>query len=87
MTTKGTGERSMALLRFIKSYTSKNGYAPSFEEMRIAVAVGSKAYIHRLLVDLEERKLIRRAKFRARRITVIENFHCPECGAKIARGA
>lgn len=63
--------RQGQLLTFIKEYTKENDVCPSFEEMMIAMSLGSKSGIHRLITGLEERGLIERIPDRARAIRVV----------------
>lgn len=59
------------LLTYISDKISKDGVAPSYDEMREAVGLKSKSGIHRLVAALEERAFIRRLPHRARAIEVI----------------
>lgn len=54
--------------RFIAEH---DGRAPTFDEIMVALGLKSKSGIHRLLVGLEERGLIKRMGARARAIEVI----------------
>lgn len=58
------------LLSFIERYIAEKGYAPSFEEMKVAARLRSKSGIHRLITGLEERGYIRRLHFKDRAIEV-----------------
>jgi repressor LexA len=59
------------LLLLIKKRLDENGVAPSFDEMKDALALKSKSGIHRLITALEERGFIRRLAHRARALEVI----------------
>ena len=59
------------LLSYIRLYMSETGISPSFDEMKEAMDLKSKSGIHRLLVALEERGLIRRLPNRARCIELM----------------
>lgn len=61
------------LLSFIKFYIDEHGYAPSFEEIAGALGHTSKSHIHKKLKALEEQGFIRRLRYRARAIEVVEN--------------
>lgn len=60
------------LLTFIHNYIQTNGYAPSFEEMFMALDLHSKSGIHRMLDCLVERGFVRRIKNKSRAIEVIK---------------
>ena len=67
------------LLMFIHQRVSESGVPPSFDEMKVALALKSKSGIHRLITALEERGFIRRLPHRARALEILK---LPE----IARG-
>lgn len=60
-----------ALLVFIDTFIKKNGWAPSYEEMRVALGHASKSSVHRLLTSLIERNFVARRLGHARSIQVI----------------
>lgn len=60
------------LLDYIKKFQKKNGYSPSFEEMKSAMGLKSKSGIHRLIRGLEERGYIEVLPHRARAIEVLK---------------
>lgn len=51
----GLTPRQYQLLTFIERFTSEAGYAPSYEQMRAALGLGSKSAIHRLMTGLRDR--------------------------------
>jgi len=59
------------LLLFIHRHLQKQGVSPSFDEMKVALALKSKSGIHRLITGLEERGFIRRLPHRARAVEVM----------------
>src|ERR1700756_4770009 len=59
------------LLRFIHERLKEAGVPPSFDKIKNALDLRSKAGIHRLITALEERGFIRRLPNRARAIEVI----------------
>lgn len=63
--------KQLKLLRMIDDYVKHDGVAPTFEEMRDALAIRSKSQIHRLVTALEDRGFIRRLHNRARAIEVL----------------
>jgi repressor LexA len=60
------------LLIFIHERTTKDGVAPSFDEMKEALNLKSKSGIHRLIMALEERGFLRRLPNRARALEVVK---------------
>ena len=60
------------LFEYLTVYITKNGIAPSFEEMKNAVNLKSKSGIHRLISALEERGFIRRLAHKARALEVLK---------------
>ena len=60
------------LLMFINQRLAATGVAPSFDEMKDALALRSKSGIHRLISGLEERGFIRRLPHRARALEVVK---------------
>jgi hypothetical protein len=67
-TTKTAGR----LLEFIQLYMKEQGTAPSFEEMRVAMRLKSKSGIHRLITSLEERGRLKRLRYRARAMELVQ---------------
>lgn len=65
--------RQADLLQFIQAYTRSNGFAPSFEEMRVHLCIGSKSGVDRLVRALEERGEIVRHPNRARAIEITDS--------------
>src|ERR1700676_4554393 len=64
-------KKQSELLRFIHERLQEAGVPPSFDEMKEALDLRSKSGIHRLILALEERNLIRRLPNRARAIEVL----------------
>ncbi len=60
------------LLLFIRDRMTRDGVAPSFDEMKDALKLQSKSGIHRLIMALEERGFLRRLPHRARALEVIK---------------
>ena len=59
------------LLTFINGRLNESGVSPSFEEMKVALALKSKSGVHRLINALEERAFIRRLPNRARALEIL----------------
>lgn len=67
----GMTARQRDLLMFVKTYISRHGFAPSFEEMKSALGLASKAGIHRMVAGLEDRGFLTHAPRRARSIRLV----------------
>lgn len=65
-------KRQKELLDFIKAFTKKNGYCPSYEEMRVSLNLASRSGVHKLVESLEVRGKIKRLPNMARAIEVIK---------------
>lgn len=63
--------KQFELLRYINDYQHKQGYSPSYDEMKEALTLRSKSGVHRLIRALEERGAIRRRPHRARSIEIL----------------
>lgn len=74
--------RQHELVLFIANYVATNGYAPSFEEMRVGLGLHSKSGIHRMIVGLEERGYVRRLRYRGR---AVELLRMPDANVTPAR--
>lgn len=59
------------LLIFIHQHLQETGFSPSFDEMKVGLALKSKSGIHRLISALEERGFLRRRAHRARALEVV----------------
>lgn len=64
-------KRQHDLLQFIAEHIRDHGYSPSYEEMMIAMDLGSKSGIHRMVKALAERGFIHHLPDRARSIEVV----------------
>ncbi len=64
----GLTRKQHECLEFITSYIHENGYPPSFDNIKDGMGLRSKSGVHRLLVGLEARGMIRRLPNRARSI-------------------
>ncbi len=67
-------KKQLKLLKFLDSRIKRDGYAPSFDEMKEAMQLKSKSGIHRMIGALEERGFVRRLPNRARALEVLK---CP----------
>ena len=61
-------KRQAKLLKFIKEYVKKNGYSPSYDEMREPMGLASKFMVHNFISSLEKHGKIKRVKYSARSV-------------------
>lgn len=69
----GMTAQQTALLEFINKAIRERGIPPTIRECADALDFKSTSNVHRLMIGLEERGLIRRLYSRARAIEVIEH--------------
>jgi len=62
------------LLDFIVDFTDREGYAPSYAEMKDALHLASLATIHKHIEALEERKYLHRNFNHSRSIDVVDSY-------------
>ncbi|MGH9318905.1 MAG: transcriptional repressor LexA [Vicinamibacteria bacterium] len=70
-------KRQRQILGFIEDSIRKNGYAPSLTEIREHFKLQSISTVHKHLVHLQEKDLIRRDRNRARAIEVTRKENAP----------
>lgn len=76
-------KRQGDLLAFIKSYmATRDGVAPTYEEMMVELGLGSKSGIHRMILGLEERGVIRRLPGKRQRSIEVVGLSTKEALAK-----
>ena len=63
--------RQKEVLDFLSSFTQKNGYSPSFEEIAAALGLSSLATVHKHVTNLQEKGLVQREHNRSRSIDVL----------------
>ena len=61
-------KRQAKLLKFIKEYYRKNGYSPSYDEMREPMGLSSKSMVHSFITSLEKHGKIKRVRHSARSV-------------------
>ena len=72
-------EQQAKCLHFIEDYIhAHGGISPSLYEMMEPLEVASKASVHRVLTELEQRGFIRRHPKRPRSIEVVDRFSTAE---------
>jgi repressor LexA len=63
--------RQKEVLDFLTSFTSKNGYSPSYEEIAQGLQLSSLATVHKHVTNLQTKGLLQRAHNRSRSIDVL----------------
>jgi repressor LexA len=63
--------RQRQLYDFISEFVQKNGYSPSFEEIRVALKLNSLATVHKHISNLEKKGLLTRDYNRSRSIDLL----------------
>lgn len=64
-------KRQFEVLSFIKSFAEKRGYAPSFDEIRRGMNLGSLATVHKHINTLERKGCLKRDYNRSRSVEVL----------------
>jgi repressor LexA len=59
-------------LVFLRKRAAESSVSPSYDEMKEALGLASKAGVHRMLVALEERGFVKRLPHRARSVVLSE---------------
>jgi len=78
----GLTRRQRACFDAVLAHHKATGDMPSMEELRVALGLGSKSGVWRLLKGLEKRGAIKRISRAARAIT-IRRLNCPHCGKEL----
>jgi repressor LexA len=63
--------RQKEVLDFISSFTQRNGYSPSYEEIAHGLGLRSLATVHKHITNLHNKGLLQRAHNRSRSIDVL----------------
>ena len=66
-----TTKRQMELYNFIKDFNEKYGFCPAYDDMCEGLGLKSKSGVHRLIIGLESRGLLRRLPYQARSIQLM----------------
>lgn len=59
--TRPLGYRGTQVLRFIRRYSAEHGASPSYATICAALGIADKPTLHRIVVRLERRGLLRRS--------------------------
>ena len=63
--------RQKEVLDFLSSFTQRNGYSPSYEEIASGLGLSSLATVHKHVTNLQNKGLLQRAHNRSRSIDVL----------------
>ncbi len=63
--------RQKEVLDFLASFTARNGYSPSYEEIASGLGLNSLATVHKHVTNLQSKGLLQRAHNRSRSIDVL----------------
>lgn len=63
--------RQRQLYDFISEFVQKNGYSPSFDEIRVGMGLNSLATVHKHITNLEKKGLLTRDYNRSRSIDLL----------------
>ena len=63
--------RQKEVLDFLSSFTARNGYSPSYEEIAAGLSLRSLATVHKHVTNLQTKGLLQRAHNRSRSIDVL----------------
>ena len=72
--------KQKAALDFIRTFIAATGTSPSYDEIRIALGLGSKSRVHEIVHALIERGYLRAegAPYSARALVVVGDVHFVE---------
>jgi len=66
-------KRQKEIFDFVRGFISRNGYAPSLEEIGVEFGLSSVATVHKHVSNLVEKGVLRKAWNRSRSIEVVED--------------
>lgn len=75
--TRPATPRQAAILTFVRDYTHKNGYSPTYEEIAAEFGI-TKVTVFEHLTALEERGLLSRDKHKARSLQLADHLELPD---------
>lgn len=64
--------RQKEVIDFLSSFTTRNGYSPSYEEIAAGLGLNSLATVHKHVTNLQTKGLLQREHNRSRSIDVIQ---------------
>jgi repressor LexA len=65
--------RQKEVIDFLSTFTQKNGYSPSYEEIASGLGLNSLATVHKHVTNLQSKGLLQRAHNRSRSIDVLSS--------------
>jgi repressor LexA len=75
--------RQKEVLDFISSFTQRNGYSPSYEEIAHGLGLRSLATVHKHITNLHNKGMLQRAQNRSRSIDVLPPRAKPRPGERL----
>lgn len=75
--------RQKEVLDFLSSFTSRNGYSPSYEEIAAGLGLNSLATVHKHVTNLQSKGLLQRAHNRSRSIDVLPQRAAKRSGDRL----
>lgn len=75
--------RQKEVLDFLSSFTQRNGYSPSYEEIAHGLGLRSLATVHKHITNLHNKGLLQRAHNRSRSIDVVPPKAKPSPGERL----
>lgn len=79
-------KRQFRVLAFLDSFVRRNGYCPSYDEVRKALGLASLATVHKHMNTLQQKGYIRKDPNRSRSIEVIDRSPMIEADALSGKG-
>jgi repressor LexA len=79
-------KRQFEVLNFVKTFSEKHGYAPSFDEIRRGVKLNSLATVHKHINTLERKGCLTRDYNRSRSIEVL-SMQPPSASVRVLKSA
>ncbi len=77
MPTRPATPRQAEILTFVRDYTHKNGFSPTYDEIAAKFGI-SKVTVFEHLTVLEERGLLRRERHKARSLELADHLQLPD---------
>ncbi len=75
--------RQKEVIDFLTSFTQKNGYSPSYEEIASGLGLNSLATVHKHITNLQSKGLLQRAHNRSRSIDVLPQRSVKKTGDRL----
>ena len=75
--------RQKEVIDFLSSFTQKNGYSPSYEEIASGLGLNSLATVHKHITNLQNKGLLQRAHNRSRSIDILPQRNSRRGGERL----